>query len=77
MIANILTIYRHLPQISLIPTFVKLTPMSIFAGIVLGVLAWLFVRIILMGFYTVDQNERAVKTRFRAGRARPGQNHSR
>ncbi len=41
--------------------------MSILAGIVLGALAWLFVRIILMGVYTVDQNERAVKTSF--GRA--------
>ncbi len=41
--------------------------MSILAGVVVGVLAWLFVRILLMGVYTVAQNERAVKTSF--GRA--------
>ena len=42
--------------------------MGIFAGVVIGFLAWLVVRCILAGFYTVDQNERAVKTVF--GRAR-------
>ena len=36
-------------------------------GIVLGLAAWFVVRCILCGFYTVDQNERAVKTVF--GRA--------
>src|SRR5882757_5373594 len=36
-------------------------------GIVVGLLAWFVLRILLMGVYTVDQNERAVKTRF--GRA--------
>jgi len=36
-------------------------------GILLGLLGWFLVRMILMGIYTVDQNERAVKTRF--GRA--------
>ncbi len=36
-------------------------------GILLGLLAWFALRILLMGVYTVDQNERAVKTRF--GRA--------
>ena len=36
-------------------------------GIVLGFCAWFFVRYVLGGFYTVAQNERAVKTRF--GRA--------
>jgi regulator of protease activity HflC (stomatin/prohibitin superfamily) len=41
--------------------------MSILAGVVVGVLLWMFVRIVLMGVYTVDQNERAVKTSF--GRA--------
>ena len=41
--------------------------MQILAGIVLGLLAWFLLRILLMGVYTVDQNERAVKTRF--GRA--------
>jgi regulator of protease activity HflC (stomatin/prohibitin superfamily) len=41
--------------------------MFITLGIVLGFLAWFFVRYVLGGFYTVAQNERAVKTRF--GRA--------
>ncbi len=36
-------------------------------GIVIGVIAWFVVRCILSGFFTVDQNERAVKTVF--GRA--------
>src|SRR3954463_789744 len=36
-------------------------------GMVLGLAAWFVLRILLMGVYTVDQNERAVKTRF--GRA--------
>lgn len=46
--------------------------MSILAGIILGALAWLFVRIILMGVYTVDQNERAVKTSFGRAERVPG-----
>ena len=41
--------------------------MQILAGIFLGLVAWFLLRILLMGVYTVDQNERAVKTRF--GRA--------
>jgi regulator of protease activity HflC (stomatin/prohibitin superfamily) len=41
--------------------------MFITLGIVLGFLAWFFVRYVLGGFYTVAQNERAVKTSF--GRA--------
>src|SRR5947209_12632259 len=41
--------------------------MQIVAGFVLGLVAWFILRILLMGVYTVDQNERAVKTRF--GRA--------
>ena len=41
--------------------------MEIIAGIVLGFLAWFLVRYLLAGLYTVDQNERAVKTSF--GRA--------
>lgn len=36
-------------------------------GIVIGFLAWFFLRYVLGGFFTVDQNERAVKTSF--GRA--------
>jgi regulator of protease activity HflC (stomatin/prohibitin superfamily) len=36
-------------------------------GIVLGIIAWFLVRYLLAGLYTVDQNERAVKTVF--GRA--------
>jgi regulator of protease activity HflC (stomatin/prohibitin superfamily) len=36
-------------------------------GAFLGFLAWFGLRYVLAGFYTVDQNERAVKTRF--GRA--------
>ncbi len=41
--------------------------MSIIAGIICGFLVWFFVRYLLGGFYTVNQNERAVKTSF--GRA--------
>ncbi|MCP4423266.1 MAG: SPFH domain-containing protein [Chloroflexi bacterium] len=40
---------------------------SILFGIVMGFLGWFFLRYVLFGFYTVDQNERAVKTSF--GRA--------
>jgi regulator of protease activity HflC (stomatin/prohibitin superfamily) len=36
-------------------------------GIVIGLVAWFLVRYLVAGFYTVDQNERAVKTSF--GRA--------
>ena len=36
-------------------------------GFILGFLAWFFVRYVLGGFYTVNQDERAIKTRF--GRA--------
>ena len=41
--------------------------MDVIAGCLLGALGWIVVRIILMGVYTVDQNERAVMTSF--GRA--------
>jgi len=37
------------------------------AGIIIGLVAWFLVRYLVAGFYTVDQNERAVKTIF--GRA--------
>lgn len=40
---------------------------EVLRGIVLGVAAWFFVRCVLTGFYTVNQNQRAVKTSF--GRA--------
>ncbi len=49
-----------------------MTP-DIVTGVVLGLIGWFFVRCILSGFYTVDQNQRAVKTVFgraqRIGRA--------
>src|SRR5689334_22853109 len=41
--------------------------MPMLIGILLGLTAWFLLRVLLMGVYTVDQNERAVKTRF--GRA--------
>jgi regulator of protease activity HflC (stomatin/prohibitin superfamily) len=41
--------------------------MSIIVGIVVGFVAWFLVRYLVAGIYTVNQNERAVKTSF--GRA--------
>jgi len=41
--------------------------MQILIGGAVGLLAWFVLRFLVMGLYTVDQNERAVKTRF--GRA--------
>src|SRR5271166_7071365 len=41
--------------------------MQILVGASIGLLVWFLLRFFLMGVYTVDQNERAVKTRF--GRA--------
>ena len=41
--------------------------MPIIAGVAVGLIAWFLVRYLAAGIYTVDQNERAVKTRF--GRA--------
>jgi len=41
--------------------------MALFLGILTGFAAWLVLRVLLPGFYTVNQNERAVKTSF--GRA--------
>ncbi|HTS24391.1 MAG TPA: SPFH domain-containing protein [Bryobacteraceae bacterium] len=41
--------------------------MDILVGIFFGLLLWFVVRCVLFGFYTIDQNQRAVKTRF--GRA--------
>ena len=40
---------------------------AIFFGFVIGFIAWFLVRYLVAGFYTVNQNERAVKTSF--GRA--------
>lgn len=42
--------------------------MAIVFGIVFGFLAWFFLRYMVFGLFTVDQNERAVKTSF--GRAK-------
>lgn len=39
----------------------------IIPAFILGFLGWFFLRYVIFGFYTIDQNERAVKTRF--GRA--------
>jgi regulator of protease activity HflC (stomatin/prohibitin superfamily) len=41
--------------------------MEFLTGVLLGLTAWFIVRVLILGMYTVDQNERAVKTRF--GRA--------
>lgn len=41
--------------------------MSVTAGIIIGFVGWFLVRYLVAGLYTVDQNERAVKTIF--GRA--------
>jgi regulator of protease activity HflC (stomatin/prohibitin superfamily) len=40
--------------------------------VLLGASAWFFVRILLLGVYTVDQNERAVKTSFGRAERVPG-----
>lgn len=41
---------------------------AVILGIVAGAIAWFIVRCVLTGFYTVEQNQRAVKTSF--GRAK-------
>ena len=48
--------------------------MAIVIGILLGLALWFVIRCVLMGLYTVDQNERAVKTSF--GRAERVGNHT-
>ncbi len=46
--------------------------MSVFFGIVCGFLAWFVLRCVVGGLFTVDQNERAVKTRFGRAERLPG-----
>lgn len=41
-----------------------MVPVSISLGILAGFIAWFALRYVLSGFFTVDQNERAVKTSF-------------
>ena len=42
------------------------------AGIILGFIAWFLLRYLAGGIYTVDQNERAVKTNFGRAERIPG-----
>jgi len=46
--------------------------MQILVGCLIGVFVWFFLRIVLGGVYTVDQNERAVITRFGRAERIPG-----
>ena len=46
--------------------------MQILAGLLIGWLAWFLVRVVLLGTYTVNQNERAVKTIFGRAERLPG-----
>jgi len=46
--------------------------MEILAGMLLGIFVWFVVRVVLFGIYTVDQNERAVKTSFGRAERLPG-----
>ena len=46
--------------------------MAVLSGIIIGFLIWFFVRVILFGIYTVDQNERGVKTIFGRADRLPG-----
>lgn len=46
--------------------------MEVFIGGLLGFTAWIVIRILVMGVYTVDQNERAVKTQFGRAERAPG-----
>jgi regulator of protease activity HflC (stomatin/prohibitin superfamily) len=47
--------------------------MSLTLGVVFGFVAWFIVRYLLAGLYTVDQNERAVKTVLGRAQRLPGQ----
>jgi regulator of protease activity HflC (stomatin/prohibitin superfamily) len=46
--------------------------MQVLIGCILGFLLWFLLRIVLTGIYTVDQNERAVKTTFGRAERLPG-----
>jgi regulator of protease activity HflC (stomatin/prohibitin superfamily) len=46
--------------------------MSTLTGIAIGFLLWFLLRVLLLGVYTVDQNERAVKTKFGRAERLPG-----
>jgi len=46
--------------------------MSFFAGAIIGFIAWFLTRYLLAGLFTVDQNERAVKTIFGRAERIPG-----
>lgn len=46
--------------------------MGIVAGVIAGFFLWFFVRVIVLGIYTVNQNERAVKTSFGRAERLPG-----
>jgi regulator of protease activity HflC (stomatin/prohibitin superfamily) len=46
--------------------------MGVILGVILGFCAWFVVRYLLAGLYTVDQNERAVKTIFGRAERIPG-----
>ncbi len=46
--------------------------MSVMAGVVVGFVAWFLVRYLVAGLFTVDQNERAVKTSFGRAERLPG-----
>src|SRR5438046_2139085 len=46
--------------------------MQILIGCLFGFLLWFFLRVVLTGIYTVDQNERAVITRFGRAERLPG-----
>src|SRR6266567_822245 len=41
-------------------------------GVVIGLVIYFALRVVLFGFYTIDQNERAVKTRFGRAQRVPG-----
>ena len=46
--------------------------MDILTGCFLGFFLWFLLRLVLTGVYTVDQNERAVKTSFGRAERLPG-----